>query len=382
MTVTLKGMTWDHPRAFEPMLAASAEYSRLHPQSEIEIVWEKRSLQAFADHPLDELAAEYDLIVIDHPHVGSAADAGCLIALDDRDHDEQLGVLAQQSVGRSHESYQYDGHQWALAIDTASHVAAYRPDQISAAQIPRSWSQVIDLAKQGKVLWPVKPVDAMMSFLTLMANINAPLSQNKPYIEHDDGLRVLHAMASLMQYVPESCLQMNPIAVLDLMGSNDQWVYCPLLFGYSNYSRNGFCEHTICFEKIPVLGSKGPRGAILGGTGIAVSSQSAEIDRAVDFAFWVASADAQKGIYFHSGGQPANAIAWEDPLTNSMSHDFFGATRDVLDHSYLRPRDNGFLSFQDAGGDIINEFLASRLSADKAIMQLDYLFRRFNQNSH
>ena len=45
--ITLRGMTWDHSRGVDPMLATSAEYSRLHPG--VEFIWEKRSLQAFAD---------------------------------------------------------------------------------------------------------------------------------------------------------------------------------------------------------------------------------------------------------------------------------------------------------------------------------------------
>ena len=54
------------------ILAPHEQYTHAdHPG--VTITWEKRSLQAFADRPIDAMAQEYDLMVIDHPHVGEAA---------------------------------------------------------------------------------------------------------------------------------------------------------------------------------------------------------------------------------------------------------------------------------------------------------------------
>jgi hypothetical protein len=72
--VSLRGMTWDHARGYDPMVATSAAYAAAHPG--VTITWEKRSLQAFADRPISEMAETYDLMVIDHPHVGEVAKAG------------------------------------------------------------------------------------------------------------------------------------------------------------------------------------------------------------------------------------------------------------------------------------------------------------------
>jgi len=46
----LRGIAWDHTRGFVPMVATAQRFHELHP--EIEIRWEKRSLQAFADAPI------------------------------------------------------------------------------------------------------------------------------------------------------------------------------------------------------------------------------------------------------------------------------------------------------------------------------------------
>ena len=51
--VVLNGITWGHSRGITPLLAVSQRYSELHP--EVEIRWKKRTLQEFADYPIDIL---------------------------------------------------------------------------------------------------------------------------------------------------------------------------------------------------------------------------------------------------------------------------------------------------------------------------------------
>ncbi len=52
--IELTGITWNHTRGLLPMLATAQQFEETHPG--ITIRWEKRSLQAFADAPLSELA--------------------------------------------------------------------------------------------------------------------------------------------------------------------------------------------------------------------------------------------------------------------------------------------------------------------------------------
>ena len=70
----LIGMTWDHARGYDPMVATAMSFCEAYPDADI--VWEKRSLQAFADRPLEAMCGDYDLMVIDHPHAGEAARSG------------------------------------------------------------------------------------------------------------------------------------------------------------------------------------------------------------------------------------------------------------------------------------------------------------------
>ena len=48
----LKGMTWSHPRGYDPMLACSKLWQE---KTGVEITWEKRSLQDFETFPVEEI---------------------------------------------------------------------------------------------------------------------------------------------------------------------------------------------------------------------------------------------------------------------------------------------------------------------------------------
>lgn len=66
----LKGITWNHSRGFTSVVATAQRFCEINPGVEIE--WEKRSLQEFADAPIQHLADQYDLLIIDHPWAGFA----------------------------------------------------------------------------------------------------------------------------------------------------------------------------------------------------------------------------------------------------------------------------------------------------------------------
>ncbi|TIT39670.1 MAG: carbohydrate ABC transporter substrate-binding protein, partial [Mesorhizobium sp.] len=105
----------------------------------------------------------------------------------------------------------------------------------------------------------------------------------------------------------------------------------PLIYGYVSYAASGFRANRLAFADIPVIGSDGPIGSALGGTGIAVSAFSEAKEAAIDFAYWVASCDVQRGIYAAAGGQPGHAAAWEDQAVNEATGSFYRDTRATLE---------------------------------------------------
>ena len=370
--VKLRGMTWDHARGFDPMVATSNAYAAAHP--EVEITWEKRSLQAFADRPISEMAQTYDLMVIDHPHVGEVTKQGNLLPLDGL-RDGEMVALAAGSVGLSHPSYSFAGRQWSLAIDTATPVACLRPDLLDRA--PKLWAEVLDLAREGRVGFALIPINALMCFFGMARNLGYGVAEDPDHLlAPAEGGHVLELLREIVALVDSRCLTLDPIGIYEWMGRRaDAPAYSPFGYGYTNYSRQGFCAYPLAFHEAPGIAELTPRGTVLGGTGIAVSAFTKHPDIAVDYAFWIAGADCQKGLFTASGGQPAHAAAWEDDACNALTNDFFRNTRQTLNTAWLRPRYDGYMGLQDRAGDIVHACLRGETSKAATLAALDAAYR-------
>ncbi|WP_338111047.1 ABC transporter substrate-binding protein [Rhizobium cauense] len=370
--ITLKGMTWSHPRGYDPMVACSAIYRE---DAGVEVVWEKRSLQDFETYPVEELARNYDLIVIDHPHVGQITEERCLLPLDVEGRESEREALAKGSVGASYPSYHWRGRQWAFPIDAAAQVQAFRPDLISTPI--ESWDDVLAFARKGQVMIPLRPPHSLMTFYTLCGNLGRACATEGPadLIDKETGTRAFEMIREIAALVDPACLEMDPIAVLECMTQADSRIVCaPLIYGYVSYSMAGFRDRVARFADIPIAGTHGHAGSALGGTGIAVSAFTRHAKEAVDFAYWIAGADMQKGRYASSGGQPGHSAAWEDESVNTRTADFYRGTRETLQSSWVRPRHNGYMPFQQAASDRLNEGVLGRHAASDVVNDLNRLF--------
>ncbi len=378
---TLKGITVKVDRAYAPMLATAKAFVQSH--GDVRIEWEGRSLQGFAQSPLEALAKQYDLILLDHPFVGTAAAQKFLLPLDEHLPKRVLATLKSESAGASHQSYFYDGHQWALAVDGAAQVAAYRPDLLEGArvQLPRTWEEVLELAdvRQGFVTLPLLPVDALICFFSLCANMGeAPFSLDpQKVVTEEIGTLALERLKALAaRSLPES-LGWNPIVVWERMGMTDDIAYCPLGFGYSNYARPGYRKSVVLFTNIPSHGSGGPAGSTLGGAGLAISAECRGVSVALEYVQWLAGAECQRSVYFQNGGQPANRRAWTDVEVNRMSNGFFESTLETLEQAFLRPRFNRFVELQTAASHIISDFLMGNEHIKGTLHLVDQLYENF-----
>ncbi len=372
--IALRGMTWSDPRGYDPVVAAAAAFAAL--ESGVSIHWDKRSLQGFESTPVDELAATYDLMVIDHPHVGAVAGDGCLLPLDRHAPPHALAALEGDTVGKSFASYRLAGHQWALPIDAATQVQALRPDH-QPAPVTR-WDGVMQAARDGAVIWPLRPPHVLMSFFTLCANLGDPCAVTPgALVARATGRQVLAAMQALADLVDPACRGMDPIAALDALAESPRHRLIPLTYLYAPYARAGHRTHRIAFHDIPCLGQAGPIGSALGGTGIAVSARTAHPALCTRFALWLASAPVQRGLYAASNGQPGNARAWGDDTVNAAVGQAYRQTRLTHEAAWLRPRHAGYMAFQDEGSAILTDALTGRTAPETA---LDALDRRFAES--
>ena len=352
-------MTWTHERGINPLEAASRTFSAEHRH--VRINWDSRSLKDFEAFPLEELANTYDLLMIDHPHIGSACAQNLLSDLDSLLDRRFLIDQRANSVGRSYESYSYNQKQWALPVDAAAQVCAYRADLLPDGGLPQTWGSVDELARILEpgyhMAVPFVPVHAFATFFTLSSQIGSqPFWSNDQPLERETGRQVLFLIAKLLSASHPISFESDPIAILDLMGRGDSIAYAPLVYGYSNYSREGFRTHTVRFGDIPSETGL-PEGSMLGGVGLAISSRCAQRETASAFVKMVASADYQRGEFFTSGGQPGHRSAWTDDAINARSSGFFRNTLATLDAGSIRPRFDGYVGFQEEAGAAIRSFI-------------------------
>ena len=263
----LRGITWNHSRGFVSVVATAQRYCELHP--DVEITWEKRSLQEFANAPIQGLAEAYDLLVIDHPWAGYAAYSQVLVALQDQIPADYLADQAANSVGHSHASYVFGDNQCALAIDAATPVASYRPDLLGryGLEQPQTWQDLLALARQGRVIMPGIEIDTLMNFYMLCATQGQPPFVEDEWAVSDEmSLQALEQLRELAGLCPRDIFGWNPIAVYEALSRRDEFVYCPFAYGYSNYSRQGYSDNILVFDDMVDIDGQGRCQTTLGGT--------------------------------------------------------------------------------------------------------------------
>jgi multiple sugar transport system substrate-binding protein len=407
--IELTGTTWRHTRGYLPMVATAQRFAELNP--EVLIRWDFRSLQQFADFPIQELAKRYDLLVIDHPFSGYAAAHDVLAPLDEWLPASFLTEQASHSVGLSHQSYSYGNHQWALAIDAATPISGWRPDLLerAKAQVPETWSELLELAARGMVAVPAIAIDSLMHFYMLCGALGEnPFQDTGRIVAEDIGAQALSMLRKLLSVCGPECLARNPIATWQLLSEGDTVAYCPFAYGYSNYSRRGYSRHqlqvgglvslddtsTVTVKsalvrsrlssgtepRAPASGrieSPGQRTSAfrstLGGAGLAISNRCQHKPVASQYAQFVAGGDCQKSLYFDSGGQPGHRQAWLDTEVNRRSNNFFRDTLPTLDSAWLRPRFDGYLDFQDHAAPVVHKYLTGREDEKAVLVELNRL---------
>ncbi|KAA0216792.1 MAG: carbohydrate ABC transporter substrate-binding protein [Leptolyngbya sp. PLA3] len=355
--ITLRGITWDHPRGRQPLEETADFYA---DRFGVRVEWSARSLKDFGDAPIDALAERYDIIILDHPHVGIALTGRRpLLPLDTYIDPADLQTLAGQSAGPSHESYMLAGHQWALGNDGAMQAGSRRTD-LGSFDWPGDWESVMALGTEltkgvSRLAIPLAPTDAVCSFISLCAGRDGMNEPARCFVKHDVGLWALGVLQRLLEVCHPQSPHWNPIAMYEHMSTHDDVAYCPLAFCYTNYSRTGFRPRQIAFGPVPQ-----PRGSVLGGAGLGVSARCRHPREACNYGLWLCSAAVQRGLYVRHGGQPGNIEAWRDDAADEVTGGFFSGTRQVIENAFVRPRHVGWPAFQEWAGNTIRSTLLSR----------------------
>lgn len=370
----LRGITWNHTRGLVPMVATAQRFSELNP--DVEISWEKRSLQEFADAPIEELAKKFDLMVIDHPWTGFGAQAKAILPLSDYLPEAFIKDQKDNTVGRSFESYVFGGKSWALALDAATPVAAARLDVLEkhGLEIPKTHEDLIALAKKGLVAFAGIPIDLLMSFYSYCCSLGeAPFRSKTEVVSQELGIKALQKFKSLSDLIGTENFNRNPIKVYEAMVNTDEIAYCPFAYGYSNYSRIGYSNKLLHFYDLVSLNDQ-PMISALGGTGLAVSAFTEYKDAAIKYVEFTLSSHVQQNLFTDNGGQPGHLQAWKNESANQITHNYFKNTLPALERAFLRPRYYGHMYFQDRAGDIVRNYLMGGGDEKTVIADLNALY--------
>ncbi|MFI7351298.1 extracellular solute-binding protein [Streptomyces sp. NPDC049936] len=350
------GLTWDHPRGHDALAACAGDL----------VHWDVQPLEGFESHPIDELCARYDLVVLDHPHLGEALRTGCLRPLDDLFTSAELARWDAGSIGPTMRSYAMDGRQWALPLDAATQVAATRTDLVGAP--PADWDEVRALARRAPVALSLAGPHAFLTFASVAVALGEePAAGPDELVGDDTGLAVLDLMADLDATAPPGTRTLNPIGLLELMSGTDGLAHCPLVYGYVTYADR------LTFSDAPTARSGGRPGSTLGGTGIALSARCAPSPELLAHVRWLMSPEAQDDFLPRHSGQPSARSAWASPGT--VAADFYRRTAATCEQAWVRPRHAGYIGFQTAASAVVRAALAGETGHRHALARMRALYR-------
>lgn len=289
--MTLRGLTWDHPRGYGPLEAIGGA------------TWHRQPLEDFEARPLRDVAAHYDLVVLDHPGLGDAIADEALRPLDDLFDAAELGTWRMTTVGASFDSYTLDGRQWALPIDAAAQVSV-----TTLPVRPGTWDEAIAVAAAHPTTLCLGGPHAYLMHAALVQAF-------------DDDEKAFDVLAELFGHADRELSLRSPIGVLDAMTRPGGPVFCPLVFAYNTYPALRFVD-----------APHGPTGigSVLGGTGVAVTRSCRDLDSARELIRRLMGSE-----YAEHGGQSARRGAWPLPDTTA-----------TIEHASVRPRHPGFVAYQ------------------------------------
>lgn len=363
--VTLySGLTWDHPRGANALRAGAL----LAAGAGLDIRWDAHSLEGFESTPLEDTAAHYDLVVLDHPHIGDAVAANCLVPMEQVVGEEVLADIARRAVGPSLESYQLAGRTWALPLDAATQVSARRADLLPDE--PVTWADIVKISTVAPVALSLAGPHAYLTFASVCQSYGAPLADGRAdqIVDIDVAEQALSLLAGLASRAPSGSQELNPIGLLGRMTTTDDIALIPLVYGYVGYACGGSFR-PITYGASPT-GTDRQIGSTIGGTGIAVTRRAVITDALRDHLIWLLDDATQTQFITAHDGQPSVIAAWESESVNHEVNGFYHRTRATIQSAWTRPRFAGFPRIQTHLASVVRDALRNSTPAAEVVGRL------------
>ncbi|TWD75214.1 multiple sugar transport system substrate-binding protein [Kribbella amoyensis] len=364
MTVELRGLTWDHPRGYRPLEAFEAAGGA----DGVRVRWDRQPLSGFESEPLDRLAEKYDLLVIDHPGLGAAIAAEAVLAVDDVFGAEDLDVWRSRAMPPTWASYRIDDRNWALPLDAATQTCLVRPDLLTGPP-PATWTDVLGLS--GIVLCVAGP-HAGLSLLGMAGD-----RTHTTLLDRGRAVTAIEVLRDVWRRSDRSAAALDPIAIHELLAASNDLTCCPLVYSYAYYGTAADDRRALGWAAAPrLLATDGPGLGTLGGTGLAVTHRAYDRVLAVTkYARGLLDTRTQLDVVSPVGGQSASAAVWESDAVDNAWNGHYSATRDTLAASYIRPRFDGWIAFQDELSERVRELLGNDDDAGLAVDRIEADYR-------
>jgi multiple sugar transport system substrate-binding protein len=378
----LAGLTWDHPRGYAVLdrltaLDAASEASEGRAVTR----WDRQPLVGFESRPLDEVAADYDLLIVDHPNLGDGIESGALVPLDDLVGPAFLARQHTRMMGPSFGSYTVYEAQWALPVDLATQVSVFRADLLS--EPPATWEEVLSRATPATTCLPLAGPHALLAFFAICVALGAdPCGAD--LADPEQALTALEILASLVRRIHPALLDADPIGIHEALAQCDRLTLCPLTYGYYVYARPSPVRPAfpLAFGEAPALSRGGRHGSVLGGTGVAVTRSGARASAALRAQLQrLCEADVQCRLMPDYGAQPALQAAWQGDYANDATSGAYRSTARTVDESWVRPRLPRYPAFQSSGSAALRAGLVGGIPPKRLLGELRQRYERWRAST-
>lgn len=334
----------------------------------VQVVWDRQPLSGFESAPLSELASRYDLLVVDHPGLGAAIEAGAILPVEDVFAARDLKVWRERAVVPTWESYRLDGYGWALPLDAATQTCLYRPDRVPRP--PADWAEVMSMS--GVVMCVAGP-HAGLTLLGLAGDRTGAGLLDRPR-----AVEALEVLRAVWRRSDQSVASLDPIGIHELLAESNELVCCPLVYSYAYYG--GVSE-----DRVALAWSAAPRlraddrlaNSTLGGTGLAVTPRAySRVLAVTKYVRGLLDVGVQLDTVSTVGGQSATAAVWASDVVDKAWNGHYSATLSTLRTAYVRPRFDGWIAFQDELSERVRELLGNDADVDAAVDRIEDDYRR------
>ncbi|MFF3489859.1 hypothetical protein ACFYWS_00790 [Streptomyces sp. NPDC002795] len=369
-TDALRGVSRDKAGTPAPLAELSRIDAGLPPGCEtvgLPVVWDPWTAGGPSAR---QLAADYDLVTIDHADLGDAVAAGCLVPVD-----ELVGAAALErwragAIGPAFAAYEHEGRAWAVPYVVTAQMSAVRADLTATGPLPATWDDV------GASTLPLTMClggeHALLTLVALCLSEGERVGEGDEFVSAEAGVCALERLAALVARSDPRLWHRGPRTVLEALTQGDGPVYCPLIPGRATATRGG--RHPLTFGPPPA--SRG----VFAGTGLAASRRRAHdplIREALrDHLVRLLAEPVQSGLFPVTGAQPAARAAWADARTGRRWGGFYRATLDTVETAWTRPNHPGYPAFQHTASELLRTALTERHAPRRVIHDLNWLYRK------